>query len=116
MKLPIAAVAFALLASTVFGQQQAPRGLDFRAYLSLQHGMSEGEVLAIAGAPDAVSDQGFAPQGTLVLADRTYPPAPCGDFCAMRAYIYLPTGEAPYTTTVTLVGGRITAIERRQKF
>lgn len=78
--------------------------------------MAEGEVLAIAGVPDFVSDQGFAPKGTLVLLDRTYPPAPCGEFCAMKAYVYLPTGEVPYTTTVTLVSGRITEIERKQKF
>ena len=116
MKLPIAAVALALFASCVFGQEQAPRGLDFRAYLSLQRGMTEGEVLTIAGAPDVVSDQGLAPKGTLVLSDRTYAPAPCGEFCAMKAYIYLPTSEVPYTTTVTLVSGRITEIERKQKF
>jgi hypothetical protein len=116
MKLPITAVALWLVASLAFGQGQAPRGLDFRDYLSLQRGMTEGEVLAIAGAPDVVSDQGFAPKGTLVLFDRTYPPAPCGEWCTMRAYIYLPTSEVPYTTTVTLVGGRVTGIERKQKF
>jgi hypothetical protein len=116
MKLPIAAIALALFASSVFGQGHSPRGLDFRAYLSLQRGMTEGEVLAIAGVPDVVSDQGFAPKGTLVLFDKTYPPAPCGELCAMKAYIYLPTGEVPYTTTVTLVSGRITEIERKQKF
>ena len=116
MRLPIAALACALCASTVSAQEQAPRGLDFSTYLSLQRAMTEGELLAIAGVPDVLSDQGFAPESTLVLFDKTYPPAPCGKLCAMKAYIYLPTNEVPYTTTVTVVSGHITEIERKQKF
>jgi hypothetical protein len=116
MKPSIAAVAFALFAGSALAQAPAARGLDFRAYLSLQRGMTEGEVVAIAGTPDMLSDQGFAPETTLVVFDRTYSPAPCGQLCAMKAYIYLPTTEVPYTTTVTLVGGRVTEIERKQKF
>lgn len=116
MKLPVTALALALFAGSVLAQEQGPRGLSFSAYLSLQNGMTEGEVLAMAGVPDVVSDQGFAPETALVMFDKTYPPAPCGKLCGMKAYIYLPTSEVPYTTTVTLVGGRITGIERKQNF
>jgi hypothetical protein len=116
MKLSTATVALMLFASPLLGQGLPPRGLDFRAYLSLQRGMTEGEVIAIAGVPDIVSDQGFAPETTLVLFDKTSPPAPCRKLCAMKAYIYLPTNEVPYTTTVTVVAGRVTEIERKQKF
>ena len=116
MKLSMAVVAFALFAGSASAQERAARGLDFGAYLSLQKGMTEGEVIAIAGSPDVLSDQGFAPETTLVLFEKTYAPAPCGNLCAMKAYIYLPTSANPYTTTVTLVGGRVTEIERKQKF
>jgi hypothetical protein len=35
---------------------------------------------------------------------------------AMRTYTYLPTSADPFTTTVTLVGGRVSEIERIRKF
>src|SRR5688572_21751624 len=41
-------------------KQQQYRGLEFRKYLSIQRGMSEGELLGIAGEPDLKTDQGFA--------------------------------------------------------
>ena len=71
----------------------AVRGLDFRKYVSLQRGMSEGELLGIAGAPD------------LQTRDRS-----------LRTYTYLPTPADPFTTTVTLVRGRVSEIERVRKF
>ena len=71
-----------------------PRGLDFRNYISLRRGMSEGEMLTYAGAPDLL----FAD----VFSDRTY--------------IYLPTVADPFTTTVVVIGGRISGIERVRKF
>jgi hypothetical protein len=71
-----------------------PRGLDFRAYISLRRGMSEGEMLTYAGAPDLL----FAD----VFSDRTY--------------VYLPTVPDPFTTTVVVIGGRISGIERVRKF
>src|SRR5947209_6959845 len=105
---PIAlGLAFALLSGVVLAQPEhrqdppPPRGLDFRTYLSLERGMPDGEVFAIAGRPDLVADQGFAPETTLVAYERTYPAAPCGPSCFVRTYTYLPTPQEPYTTTVT---------------
>lgn len=70
-----------------------PRGLDFRKYVSLQRGMTEGELVAIAGAPD------------LLFRDFSF-----------RTYTWLPTPGDPFTTTVTVVGGRVSEIERVRKF
>jgi hypothetical protein len=70
-----------------------PRGLDFRKYVSLQRGMSEGELLVIAGAPDLHS------------RDRSF-----------STYTYLPTAADPFVTTVELVRGRISEIERVRRF
>lgn len=71
-----------------------PRGLDFRNYLSLHRGMSEGELLTIAGPADLVFSDVFAD----------------------KRYTYLPTPVNPFTTTVTVIGGRINHIERVRKF
>lgn len=97
-------LALALLSSAVLAQ--APRGLDFRTYLSIQRGMTEGQVLSIAGAPDMQADQGvvFSAQGHARSA------------LAVRTYTYLPTTADPQTTTITLVGGRVTEIRRDRKF
>ena len=71
----------------------APRGLDFRRYVSLQRGMSEGELFVIAGQPDLYSrDRSFA------------------------TYTYLPTVADPFITTIELVRGRISEIERVRRF
>lgn len=70
-----------------------PRGLDFRNYLSLRRGMTEGELLAVAGEPD--------------LRRRSR---------AIDTYTYMPTPADPYVTTVTLVRGRVNAIARDRKF
>lgn len=70
------------------------RGLDFRKYISLYRGMSEGEFLDIAGAPDILTHEGWSG----------------------RSYIYLPTPGDPFTTTVVIGAGRIRGIERVRKF
>jgi hypothetical protein len=70
-----------------------PHGLEFRKYISIQRGMSEGELVAIAGAPD------------LLFRDYSF-----------RTYTWLPTPADPFTTTVTLVSGRVSEIERVRKF
>ena len=93
-----------------------PRGLDFRAYVSIQRGMREGELLGIAGEPDLKADQGVAiaapdyVQGTrnAVVRARTG--------LVMKTYTYLPTPADPFVTTITLVGGRVSEIERVRKF
>jgi Domain of unknown function (DUF4124) len=73
---------------------KAVRGLDFRKYLSVQRGMSEGELLGIAGEPDLLTRNSRA----------------------SKAYTYFPTPADPFTTTITLVRGRVSEIERVRKF
>ena len=70
-----------------------PRGLDFRKYVALYRGMSEGELLGIAGEPDLHS------------SDRSF-----------STYTYMPTRIDPYTTTISLVRGRVSEIERVRRF
>lgn len=93
-----------------------PRGLDFRRYVMIQRGMSEGEVLGIAGPPDLLVDQGVAITApTTVQTGRTTSGAAHAGL-AMRSYTYLPTSSDPFTTTITLVGGRVSEVERIRKF
>ncbi|HYG54240.1 MAG TPA: DUF4124 domain-containing protein [Burkholderiales bacterium] len=70
-----------------------PRGLEFRKYIWIQRGMTEGELLSVAGAPDLHS--------------------PGWDF---RTYTYMPTVSDPFVTTVTLVNGRVSEVERVRRF
>ena len=88
----------------------AARGLDFRTYLSLQRGMTEGEVLGIAGPPDMQADQG------VVFSDRSPTQGHARSALAVRTYTYLPTAADPQTTTITFAGGRVTDIRRDRKF
>jgi hypothetical protein len=83
-----------LAAERAAAMPKPPRGLDFRKYVSLQRGMSEGELVTIAGSPD------------LLFWDAR----------SVKSYTYLPTVADPFTTTVTLVRGRISEIERVRKF
>jgi hypothetical protein len=117
-------LAFALISGASFAEEghrqdpTPPRGLDFRSYLSIERGMPDGEVFAIAGRPDFVTDQGFAPETTMVAydSDSAYPAAPCGTRCLVKTYTYLPTSVEPYTTTITFVGGRVYRMERERMF
>ncbi len=70
------------------------KGLEFRKYISINRGMTEGEMLGIAGPPD--------------LAVR--------DDWAMRTYTYMPTVSDPFTTTISIVSGRVSGLERNRKF
>lgn len=100
-------------------QAAAPKqikGLEFRKYVGIQRGITEGELLGIAGEPDLKADQGIAiaapttVQGSknLMTAARTG--------LRMMTYTYMPTPADPFTTTITLVGGRVSDIERVRKF
>ena len=93
-----------------------PRGLDFRKYVSNQRGMSEGELLGIAGEPDFASDQGIAlaAPATVQRGPTLRVPARAG--LSLKTWTYLPTTGDPFTTTITLVGGRVSEIERVRKF
>jgi hypothetical protein len=70
-----------------------PRGLEFRKYISIQRGMSEGELVTIAGAPDMLSRE----RGS-------------------KTFTYLPVPGDPFTTTIVLVSGRVKEIERVRRF
>ena len=93
-----------------------PRGLDFSRYVSIQRGMTEGELLGIAGEPDFMSDEGYAytAPGTVQVGRNLRAPARAG--LSLRTWTYLPTTPDPFTTTITLVGGRVAEIERVRKF
>ena len=71
-----------------------PKGLDFRKYVTIQRGMSEGEFITVAGEPD------------LLLWDSG----------PVKTYTYFPTPGDPFTTTVVLRQGRVSEIERVRKF
>jgi hypothetical protein len=71
-----------------------PRGLDFRKYVAIYRGMSEGEFITVAGEPD------------LLLWDSG----------PVKTYTYFPTPGDPFTTTVVLRHGRVNEIERVRKF
>jgi hypothetical protein len=69
------------------------RGLEFRQYIRLERGMTLGEVMAIAGTPDLASRDKLSERLT-----------------------YMPTTADPFVTTITLVGGRVSDLERTRKF
>jgi len=93
-----------------------PRGLEFRKYISIQRGMSEGELLGIAGEPDLKSDQGIAIAApTTVQVGRNFSTAARAGL-VMKTYTYMPIPGDPFITTITLVGGRVDDIERVRKF
>ena len=92
------------------------KGLSFSKYISIQHGMSEGELLGVAGEPDLLADQGIAiaSPGTVQVAPGVRRPARAG--LSLKTWTYMPTTSDPFTTTVTLVGGRVSEVERVRKF
>lgn len=92
------------------------RGLEFRRYISIQRGMTEGELLGIAGEPDLKADQGIAIAApTTVQVDRNLSAA-ARPGLRLITYTYMPTTADPFTTTITLVGGRVSEVERVRKF
>jgi hypothetical protein len=93
-----------------------PRGLDFRRYISIQRGMSTGEVLVIAGDPDLLVDEGLAISGPATVQTGRGQRGAARTALAMKTFTYLPTSADPFTTIITLVGGRVSEIERIRKF
>jgi Domain of unknown function (DUF4124) len=110
-----------LLEAEDFARRQAAapkpfRGLEFRKYISIQRGMTEGELLVIAGEPDMLVNDGIALSApTTVQTGRSVRGAARVGM-SLRTYTYLPTSADPFTTTITLVGGRVSEIERVRKF
>jgi len=93
-----------------------PRGLEFRKYISVQKGITEGELLGIAGEPDLKADQGIAIAAPMAVQGARDLVAGARSGLRLVAYTYLPTAGDPFTTTITLVGGRVSEIERIRKF
>lgn len=92
------------------------RGLDFRKYISIQRGMTEGELLGIAGEPDLVADQGIALAAPTTVQGSRNLVVGARAGLSLKTYTYMPTPADPFTTTITLVGGRVSEIERVRKF
>ena len=104
------ALGLAAMSASVHGQGMEVRGLDFTSFIHLERGMTEGQLLGIAGQPDLLADKGFV--------ERTFARAAGVErnVLAVRTYTYLPTASDPYTTTITLVGGQISYIRRDMSF
>lgn len=105
-----------LAAERAAAEPPQPRGLEFRKYISIQRGMSEGEVLGYAGPPDFGADQGIAYAAPSTVQVGPYLRAPARVGWAVATWTYLPTVADPFTTTITFVGGRVSDIERVRKF
>jgi Domain of unknown function (DUF4124) len=73
------------------------RGMEFETFIRLQRGMTEGELLVRAGQPDHESVENF--RNAIV-----------------KTYYYFPTAANPFTTVVTVRGGRIANLDRVKKF
>jgi hypothetical protein len=93
-----------------------PRGLDFRKYVSIQRGMTEGEVLGIAGEPDLLVNDGLAISAPTTVQTGRHVRGAARTAMSLKSYTYLPTLGDPFTTIITLVGGRVSEIERIRKF
>ena len=93
-----------------------PRGLEFSRYVSIQRGMTQGELLGIAGEPDFMSDEGVAYTAPMTVQGGRNLRVPARAGASLRTWTYLPTSADPFTTTITLVGGRVAEIERIRKF
>ena len=103
-------------AERVAAEATRVKGLEFRKYLNIRRGMSEGELLGIAGEPDLKTDQGIAIAApTTVPVNRNFSIA-AREGLRMVTYTYLPISGDPFTTTITLVGGRVSDIDRARKF
>jgi len=92
------------------------RGLEFRKYISIERGMSEGELLNIAGEPDFIADEGAVYDAPVTAQIGRRGRSSATAALSLRTYTYMPTPADPFTTTITLVGGRVSEIERERKF
>jgi len=92
------------------------RGLDFRKYVSIERGMTEGELLGIAGEPDFIADEGAVYDAPVTAHSGRHVRGGASAALSLRTYTYMPTPADPFTTTITLVGGRVSDVERVRKF
>lgn len=97
--------------------REAVHGLEFRRYIAIERGMTEGELLAVAGEPDLRSGGDAALTGpVLAVPIGHHVLVPARGLLSLETWTYLPTVSDPFTTTVTLVGGRVSGVERVRKF
>jgi hypothetical protein len=73
------------------------RGMTFDTFVRLERGMTEGELLIRAGAPDHQS----------LDSDPDF---------FVKTFYYFPTLSDPFTTVVRLRGGRISNLQRIRRF
>ena len=92
------------------------KGLEFRKYINLQVGMTEGELLLIAGEPDMKTDQGAALGAPVMVQGSRNLSTSARAGLRMVSYTYMPTPADPYVTTIMVVGGRISELDRARKF
>lgn len=95
---------------------KAVHGLTFSKYISIQRGMSEGELLGLAGEPDLNDTGGAAVTAPTTVQGGRNLRVPARAVYSLKTYTYLPTSADPFTTTISLVGGRVSEIERIRKF
>ncbi len=105
-----------LAAERAAAEPPQPRGLEFRKYISIQRGMTEGEVFGIAGPPDFGGDQGLAYAAPSTVQIGSYLRGPARVAWSVATWTYMPTVADPFTTTITFVGGRVSDVERVRKF
>lgn len=108
--------------------QGGPQGMKFEVFIRLNRGMSEAELLQRAGRPDYESIEGTDISTLAVIQDSVVIDPATGNTVPQKSVIrseraevvkswyYLPTASDPFTTHVTLIGGRIANIERKKKF
>jgi len=92
----------------------AARGMDFDVYIRLRKGMSEGELLERAGAPDHQTVEGIVGSREVVRQPDQVTVNSVDSI--VKTFYYFPTAANPYTTVVTTSGGRITDLKRERKF
>jgi hypothetical protein len=108
--------------------QGEARGMKFEVYIRLKQGMSEAELLQRAGPPDYESTEGTDTRAQAIVQESVLTDPLTGDAVPQRSVVrsertevvkswyYLPTAVDPFTTRVTLIGGRIANIERTKEF
>jgi hypothetical protein len=76
-------------------QQPTARGMTFDVFARIDRGMTEGEVILRAGPPDYEATDAYR---------------------MGKTWFYYPTASDPFTTTITMRGGRVFELDRVRKF
>ena len=127
LRLSVAA-GFLALTGVLSSAAESARGMAFDVYIRLKIGMNEAELLQRAGPPDHESDAGVDARARIVVPDVVVIDPASGHRVRrhdvvrselsqpVKIWYYLPTTADPFTTAVTLTGGRISALERDKQF